>query len=388
MNAGVLTDPADVARLNGFMQQMDLNIRLLGADTLAARNVFVRAARYSLATRSDHSEMARLLHGLPSYRAWPGCFGGAGDRALAEADEAAAAGRIATASALYLRAAGLYHVGQINLLSHDSRKAPLQTKASDAYRRGGSFYRWPAQSLTIDTPVGEAFAVYRVPDHDGPCPAVVMINGANSVKEEVHYFADFMLERGIATLVLEAPGQGEAGFVRRGERLRIDTFGIALSAAVDWVEKRPEVDRDRLALWGLSWGGFLSLRWFADLPQVRTAVSLGGFYDLRKIDELSPWLLEEFCTLLGCGTFDEVRAYIRADASLATHLDGVGRPYLVVHGALDDLLDEEEVHDMAAAPGGELWIYPDGVHCCYNRGPEVGMRIADWLVERLGVSRA
>lgn len=381
--SGVLSNGPDRARVDAFIHEMDLSLKLVGAETMANRNVFVRAARYSLFTRSDHSEMKRLIDGLTSYRRWPELFGSAAEDELHGAEEAERAGHPQTAGDLYLRAAGLFHAAQINLLSHNPRKRELQARSSETYRLGAAHYRWPTESVTLDTSGGRVFGVFRKPEGGGPFPCVVMVNGANSVKEEVHYFADFFLQRGMATFVIECPGQGEAGLVRGGGRLRVDEFGAAIRESVEWAAGVEDVDSEAIGLWGLSWGGFLVLRWLPDLPQVRASVSLGGFFDLRRITHLSPWLLEEFCTLLGFASFEGVIAYITDTCSLEDYVDRIDRPYLVVHGALDDLLDEQEAEDMVRSEHGELWNYPAGVHCCYNLAPEVSARVADWMKDRL-----
>ena len=380
---GVLDDAADSARLDAFVQQMDLSLKLVGAETMARKNVFVRAARYSLFTRSDYSEMSRLIAGLESYRQWPKHFAAAADREVDLAEQDEAVGHHRTAAARYQRAAGLYHAAQINLLSHNPLKPQLQAKVSSTYRRGSNHFRWPAEHVVLPTAAGDAHGILRAPEGPGPWPCVVMLNGANSLKEEVHYFADYFLERGMATFVLECPGQGEAGLIRGGRPLRVDEYDLAITAALDLLGTRTDIDVDALALWGLSWGGFLALRALSDFPQFRAGVSLGGFFDLRKISQLSPWLLEEFCTLLGFGSFAAVIAYVQENCSLAGRVEQTDQPYLVVHGGLDDLLDVSEAEEMASGRHGELWNFPDGVHCCYNLGPEVGPRMADWVVDRL-----
>ncbi|PJJ65356.1 alpha/beta hydrolase family protein [Compostimonas suwonensis] len=381
--SGVLSNAADRARVEAFVQQMDLNLKLVGAETMARKNVFVRAARYSLFTRSDYSEMTRLIAGLESYRHWPAHFAAEAEREIERAEQDEAAGHLRTAAGRYQRAAGLYHAAQINLLSHNPLKGELQAKVSATYRRGSANFRWPAEHLVLPTSAGEAHGILRTPEGPGPWPCVVMLNGANSLKEEVHYFADHLLERGMAVFVLECPGQGEAGLVRGGRPLRVEEYDVAITAAIDLLGTRADIDGDALALWGLSWGGFLALRALSDFPQFRAGVSLGGFFDLRKIPQLSPWLLEEFCTLLGFGSFADVTAYVQENCSLAGRVERIEQPYLVVHGGLDDLLDVPEAEEMAGGRRGELWNYPDGVHCCYNIGPEVGPRMADWLADRL-----
>ena len=49
----------------------------------------------------------------------------------------------------------------------------------------------------------------RVPPGDGPRPVVAIFNGTNAVKEELHWWADALLARGIAAITLDGPGLGE-----------------------------------------------------------------------------------------------------------------------------------------------------------------------------------
>jgi pimeloyl-ACP methyl ester carboxylesterase len=69
-------------------------------------------------------------------------------------------------------------------------------------------------------------------------------------------------------------------------------------------------------------------------------------------------------------------------------LGRVDCPFLVVHGALDDIVSTDEARGLAARAGdlGELLVFDDGVHCCYNLYQELRLRIADWVVDKLNVA--
>lgn len=372
----------DFAALRRFLAGVDQWMRLVGPQRMSDGNVFIRSARYSLFTHADWSEMSRLVQQLRRYSDWYPTFSTRANELLDVAEAACAAGHDRTAGEHYLRAAGLYHASQIGLTRDDLRKAEGGRSCIEVYARGAAFFDPPARRVEIPTSAGSIPGYLRQPPgKSAASPTVLMLNGANSVKEELHYFADYFLRRGMATLTIDGPGQGELATVHGHPGLRIDVFEQATSEVLDWLAERPEVDGERIALWGLSWGGFLALRIAARAPRLRAAVSLGGFYDFREIDNLGPWLLEEFSTLLGLRSFAETAEYVRANCTLADAIQQIRCPYVVVHGALDDLLGVPEAEEMVRGANvpAELWVYEDGVHGCYNRGPEVGARMGDWL---------
>lgn len=86
-------------------------------------------------------------------------------------------------------------------------------------------------------------------------------------------------------------------------------------------------------------------------------------------------------------TLRETEAYF-ASAYDAAHLGPVACPLLVVHGALDDIVTTDEARRLAARADdlGELLVFDDGVHCCYNLYQELRLRVADWVVDKLDVA--
>jgi 2,6-dihydroxypseudooxynicotine hydrolase len=69
----------------------------------------------------------------------------------------------------------------------------------------------------------------RPPAAAAPVPLVILIPGLDSTKEEFFRWESVFLERGMATLSLDEPGQGETG-------LRIDisrAYEIAVAAILD-----------------------------------------------------------------------------------------------------------------------------------------------------------
>src|ERR1700737_3348626 len=89
----------------------------------------------------------------------------------------------------------------------------------------------------------------------GRIPAVWSISGMDSFKElSVALYGDKLLERGIAVLALEGPGQGEG--CTRDIHPTATNWMQAGPAVLSWLRSQNEVDPDRTALQGTSMGSF------------------------------------------------------------------------------------------------------------------------------------
>jgi uncharacterized protein len=111
-------------------------------------------------------------------------------------------------------------------------------------------------------------------------PAVVMAHGFSATKEMgLDRFAESFAAAGIAVLVYDHRGLGASD----GEpRQVIDPYAQARGyrAAVDWLTARPEVDPDRVGIWGSSFSGGVVLVTAAVDRRVRAVVAnvpLAGF---------------------------------------------------------------------------------------------------------------
>lgn len=112
-----------------------------------------------------------------------------------------------------------------------------------------------------------------LPEGDGPFPAVVMAGGWCYVKELVQPdYARVFAEAGIAALVFDYRHFGDS----TGEpRQHIDPAGQIddYKHAISYVETLPEVDADRIGIWGISYSGGHVLVVGATDPRVKCIVS-------------------------------------------------------------------------------------------------------------------
>jgi len=89
-------------------------------------------------------------------------------------------------------------------------------------------------------------------------PTVVMLCGYDSTAEYGWVDVPAALERGYGVLVVEGPGQGGA-LIEQRLLMRPD-FEKVLTPVLDWLLARPEVDAERVVLFGRSFAGYLAPR--------------------------------------------------------------------------------------------------------------------------------
>src|SRR5690606_3664319 len=125
-------------------------------------------------------------------------------------------GALLTAAELRLVGALEYHFGKF-LFVHDRDVLQAGTaKAAQAYRRALGHLAWPGRIVEVEHQGSQFPGVFRVPD--GPAqafPTVILVPGLDAAKEELHLLSNVFLARGMATLVVDGPGQGESEFAHR-----------------------------------------------------------------------------------------------------------------------------------------------------------------------------
>jgi alpha-beta hydrolase superfamily lysophospholipase len=92
-----------------------------------------------------------------------------------------------------------------------------------------------------------------LPNTRDRAPAVLIAHGAGDSKENYFELAEYLAQRGIASLALDLHGHGESG----GARYHVDMreWVPDVRAALDFLAKHPLIDRERLGAFGLSSGG-------------------------------------------------------------------------------------------------------------------------------------
>lgn len=297
------------------------------------------------------------------------------------AHEAETRGRSQTAAEAWRRAALCWHFGKFVFMEDPDRALAAQRRLAEDYQKGMWALEPPAERVTIPYGDIQMAALLRLPIGAQRPPVVIMLPGLDSTKEEIQTTADRFLRRGLATLAVDGPGQGETEALLPIE----PAYEHAARAVMEWITGRDDLDHERAGVFGVSLGGYYAVRAAAFVPGIKAAVDLAGLYSMAEHwDERPPMTRATFTRRSGAA--DEAEGRVRAQAmTLAGATQHVRCPLLIVHGTRDTIVpfsDAERIH--AEIPSSELAAFAGSNHGCTDRVCASRSLMADWLAERLG----
>ena len=218
------------------------------------------------------------------------------------------------------------------------------------------------------------------PGADGRAPAVV--HGHGNAADRRHHLdlAVALHEEGLAQLLIDFAGRGESD----GEVITLGAHEAGdLSAALDWLAARPDVDGGRMALAGTSMGAVAAVLAAAGRDDVRALALDGCYADLPRLvresvaaRHIPPVLIAP--ALLALAGWRA--GYDPAAVAPVEALAGTTCPVLIVHGLSDTIVPFAHARDLATAAGARATLVPlPGLGHNDLRPPEAVQRTARFL---------
>ena len=328
----------------------------------------------------DVNDFERVLAALTDWKDWAPAWRDVGDAHWALGEGAARDGRTVTATEAYQRAAWSYHLGKFLWFEDRELHEELTRRTVETYAQALPGLDPAGQRIELPFEGAMIPGILRRPRGVASPPLVLMVPGLDSVKEELFAMENDFLKRGMATLSVDGPGQGEN---ERRFPIRPDWSGV-VTAILDGLHGRADVDPSRVGLMGISMGGIYGPFAAVKEKRLRALVALAGPYDLSECwPALNP-------LTRGGYTFythskDEAEAFEKAKRlSLHGVIDKVDCPILIIHGAKDRLFPPEQAERIAReAKHATLLMYPEGNHVCNNITYKYRPAMADWMRDRL-----
>jgi len=302
---------------------------------------------------------------------WAAAFMGVADRYMSEGKRLEASDP-QKANANYIRAWRLYSFGRWPVPTSPGKQRSYE-KALEAFRAHARFLDPPLEIVRIPFEGKEIIGYLRLPKNvSGPVPLVIAVNGLDSRKEDLSESFAAILPFGIGFLSVDGPGTGESPIKvsENAERM--------LSRVIDYAQSRREVDKDRLAVHGVSWGAY----WATKLAVVERSRLKGTSAQSPPVDE---FFQKDFLThsLLGNREylFDQVPALMNIfdgvhdvdglsaqleKMSLVKQglLDKPMAPMLVLAGVKDTQVPVADIYLLLSKGDTPktAWINPQGGH--------------------------
>jgi alpha-beta hydrolase superfamily lysophospholipase len=319
------------------------------------------------------------------------------DRVAAVADSAASDGRQITAGNHYMRAGNYYYSAE-RFVPPGEEKLALYRKALRCYH--AALARLYPQVERVDVAYeGQALAAYfmKAQNVRGPAPTVVLFDGMDNCKEMSVIFAGVeFAKRGIHTLAIDGPGQGETQRLRRIHS-RPD-FEVAGSAAYDYVASRAEVDDGRIVVMGYSFGGYHAPRIAAFEHRYAGCVALGAMHwdlhgwqaEIKAKNAADPKTSTssnfQFRWILGAPDNDTALEWAKR-FTLEDVAEKITCPFLVVHGENDRIVPVKEAQTLFDRVGSRhktIKIFTSeegGAEHCQVDHRQLGIDyVGDWIL--------
>lgn len=333
---------------------------------------------------------------------WATAFMGVADRYMNEAKSLEKSDPT-KANADYIRAWRIYSFGRWPFPS-SPRKQESYKKAIEAFLAHAHFWDPPLEVIHIPFENSEIIGYLRLPKNaKGPVPLVIAVNGLDSRKEDLSESFGAILPFGVGFLAVDGPGTGQSPIKVNEHSDRM------LSRVIDYAQSRPDIDKNRIAIHGVSWGAY----WATKLAIVERDRLRGASAQSPPIDEFfqrdfltnsllgnREYLFDQVPALMnifdGVTNTDELAAALEKMSLVKEGLLGKPMaPMLVIAGVLDTQVPIADIYLLLSKGDTpkDAWINPQGGHLGRQvkvwPDPAIFKQvIIPWLVHRLDVQPA
>jgi hypothetical protein len=274
------------------------------------------------------------------------------------------------ANAEYIRAWRLYSFGRWPIPASPGKQRSYE-KAIQAFLAHARFFDPPLEVVRIPFEGKEIIGYMRLPKNaKGPVPLVIAVNGLDSRKEDLTESFGAILPFGVGFLAVDGPGTGQ-------NPIKVsETADRMLSRVIDYAQSRPEVDKNRIAMHGVSWGAY----WATKMAIVERGRLRGASAQSPPVDKFfqksflmnsllgnREYLFDQVPALMnileGVHTLDEMGEFL-PQMSLV-HQGPLGKPMppmLVMAGVLDTQVPIDDIYLLLSKGDTpkEAWINPKG----------------------------
>ena len=378
-----------VKRWSSQRWALDNVIRSVTIDWDQPRSFYLNAACGMEAS----ADFAAIRERVKKYADIEPAFANTARRREAKAKAAEADGALVTARDNYFMAAIHWGSAQWSRYENDETNLAFNKSKREAYMNYVRLAAHKIEPVFIPLNGGQMPGWFHLPPNykGGRIPVVISFPGMDTYKEVfVALKGDRWLERGIAVLALDGPGQAECRVM--GLTVSMENWTQVGKAAVDWLMQRPEIDPEKIGAFGNSFGSFFVTIATANEPRIKACVANSnnlepGFHTI--FEEASISYKKRFMYMAGFTDEAKFDAF-RKTLTWEGHSTKIKVPYLCVTGEHDEL--SPIVHSERMLKGMTnprlFVVYQDARHTIgscpsVNMGPHPPTLVADWMVARL-----
>jgi dienelactone hydrolase len=326
-----------------------------------------------------------------------------------EAEAALKRGDKATARNLFMHAKTYYSLARFPAPYHSGSpicppdmsaiKKESYERYLECFRRTVELRDGTHEVVKVTRDGHEAVGYLRVPkgaSATNKVPAVLVMCGGDMYKEDREKYADGAMNEGMAALVVDAPGTGQTSFAHAPESV------VAWQSALDALQKRPEIDGNRLGAFGVSRGGLWVMRLAAHDARIKGLISCApGGVGYWGTDEERKVLRKAAVERAKTNWFgprgtkpvtkeiteeEQRKEFLRWSLKDNGLLDKLTMPMFLVNGKIDHLTPIGNLYlalESGPPAGRVARVYPDDGHIAAKNEREWGPAAWKWLRQQL-----
>ena len=291
-------------------------------------------------------------------------FAAVARRREAKANAAAQADRKVTARDNFFMAAVHWGAAQWPYDENDETNVSYNNKKRECYAKYAALADHHVEAVWVPFADKAIPAWLHLPPNysGGRLPVVIAIPGMDSYKEiQVALYGDKFLNRGMAVLAVDGPGQYEAPMI--GLYFTMENWIATGPALVDWIAARPELDATRVGVAGTSFGSLFGTVLTANEPRIKACAVMSVCHEPgchTIFEEASPTFKKRFMYMSGITDEAEFDAF-REKITWERHADKIRVPYLCVAGEADELSPLDHSERLMAALNGpkQMVVYQE-----------------------------
>lgn len=215
-------------------------------------------------------------------------------------------------------------------------------------------------------------------------PVILYVPGMDQTKEVFpRAHNNIALSRGFHVLSMDGPGQGNSSI----QKIRSvkDNYERAAAAVLDYLCKRPEVDSDKIALFGISMGSYWSLRIAGyDHRPAAVASCVANYQPNNTIfTQSSPRFKQLFMYMAGYENEEKFDDEVARGMTTRGYLHHLKCPTLLVTGEYDPICpleDAVEAFGELKVPK-ELWVMENQGHPLWTLPNLGGLDCHDYVLD-------
>lgn len=363
-------------------------MRTLGVETVLRSGSVTPVLPYARPAKFGISqpEVAEVLREMRDFNDWPGTWEKSARRYenLADGLTQQLANSL-TARDAYVHASYIYHLAQLYCRDSET-KARLHSKSVATYQEACRYLDPPITEVNISFNGLQIPGYLRLPSGENRAesvPWVLLVDGADTTKEEAHYQAEAFVNGNLAVFYFDGPGQG---VLRLSSKVELGTYENAISQIITaLIRKFPALNPEKIGIYGISTGGYLALRSACHDDRIKAIVSVGGFIDARGYFNSPITTQESVQALFGIESRDKMVQFLREKISIRDSVRNLRKRQLIVYGGRDHLVPREEIDDLMQEVGewATLIVFKEGTHALQNVDHIVRPLVADWAAEAI-----